>query len=316
MGKHIRKKRLQAVKPSRKGSSGPKSKRKVQYRPGGFMVMSRAEFQKRLGKQRAGEKTARLNRLKRKAAVAARNKFKPRQGDRGKFVFVDTKGKANPQKKGRKGYAVYVTTTGKKWLQLEHKAKEPARARTRSKLLLPAGARLRKAKQKFTAARLVKVGQGKEERPLRKGFGTVNTGGTHDFNAGAVKRLAGQLRKYISNQASNRVYVVRFNALVKLPDGSTQAISGDVPIEYPDHAAISAIGVSAWVRHKFYAFMARELAYAGYVSAGSANHIRSLAVNQGKRRSQWKDSRGEPWAGRGKQQVEIQRIDWELEQAK
>lgn len=70
------------------------------------------------------------------------------------------------------------------------------------------------------------------------------------------------------------------------------------------------------MRQKFYSFMARELAFAGYVSNGSANHIRRLSDNQSRERDEWKDRRGEPWSGRNKQQVEIIKIEWQIEQAK
>lgn len=258
------------------------------------------------------ERVARQTKSARKLAFAARDTFKPRKADKGQLVFVDTKGKREPGKANRKGYVIYVTKSGKKWLLREKKAKEPFRARQKSRLNLPAGARFKRAKEKFVKKRLVTI----HRQEIVKGSGAISAGGAHDFSDKVSNKIAASVRKVAGSQASHRIFLVRFNALVKLPSGQIESISGDVPIEYPDHVAISSIGVQAWVRHKFYSFMARELAFAGYVSNGSANHIRRLAVNQNRSKDKWLDKRGEPWSGRNKEQVEIQKIEWKIEQAK
>lgn len=273
-----------------------------------FLARAKAEFAARPEKQRL----ARLSKNARKAAYAARAAYKPRKADRGQLIFIDTTGRRDPSKKGRKGYAIYVTKTGKKWLLKEKRAKEPFRARTRSKLNLPAGSRLKAAKEKFERRRLVTV----HRQAIVKGSGSATAGGAHDFSERVSDKIASSVKRVIGSQASHRIFQIEFNALVKLPSGQIEAISGQVPIEYPDHVAISVIGVRAWARHKFYSFLARELAFAGYVSNGSANHIRRLSDNSGKPRNQWKDKRGEPWSGRDKEQVEILKIEWKIEQAK
>lgn len=274
------------------------------------------------GRQEAQARRLRLAAVKQ--AKAARSVFKPRKQDRGKIIFIGTQGQRNPTKKGRKGYVVYVTKTGKKWLIKRTKSTEPYRPRTLSQVIIPARANIRRAKKAFQSRRLVRVG-GIE---IVRQSGSVRTGGAHDFSETVSNKIAASLQRVLRGQASHRVFVVKFNALVKLPSGETRAISGQVDLEYADHVAIRTIGIRAYVRHKFYAELARELAFAGYVSNGSANHIRSLrnipdpdspgdtVDNADLEREEWLDKRGEAWTGRNKEQVEIQTIEWKIEQAK
>lgn len=266
----------------------------------------------RLAFQRQQTQAARLARESQERAQSAKAAFKPRKSDRGKLVFIGTKGQRNPQGKGRKGYPVYVTRTGKKWL-IKQRTEKPFKARTLSELVLPARSNLRNAIRGFQERRLERIGK---IRTITRRTGTVKTGGNHDFNEHAGNAVAKSIRDALAGQASHRIFLVKFNVLVKLPDGTTEAITGEVPIERADHIAIKLAGIRNFVRQKFYSFMARELAYTGYVSNGSANHIRSLAANKGKSRDKWVDKRGDLWAGRNKQQVEILTIEWKIEQAK
>lgn len=277
-------------------------------RKSNFLRRAYAEYAARPEKERL----ARESRRARKLAYDARENFKPRKKDRGQLVFIDTTGKREPGKANRKGYVIYVTRTGKKWLLREKKAKQPLKARTKSRVNLPAGARFRHAKEEFVRKRLLTVHQ----QAIVKGTGSVKAGGAHDFSNSVSDRIAASVKKVVGSQASHRIFVVEFMALVRLPSGEVQTISGSVPIEYPDHVAISNIGIRAWVRHKFYSFLARELAFAGYVTNGSANHIRRLKGNSKRTRGNWKDSRGELWSGRYKEQVELLKIEWKIEQAK
>jgi hypothetical protein len=266
---------------------------------------------RQLAERLLAQKAEKRARDKRATAINARATFKPTKKDRGKIIFVSTTGKRNPAKKGRKGYPVYVTKTGKKWL-IKQQGAEPFKPRTISELVLPSRANLKTKVSAFQKARLVKIGR---QKTIVKLEGSVQAGGSWDFTNKVSDTIASSIKKALSGQRSHRVFLIKFVALVKLPNGSTESISGEVPIERPDHLAIKLAGIRNFVRQKFYSFMARELAFAGYVSNGSANHIRKLAGNKGKDRRHWKDRRGELWAGRQKQVVEILTIEWRIEQA-
>lgn len=206
---------------------------------------------------------------------------------------------------------MYVTKTGKKWLIRQSGAK-PYASRTISELVLPSRANLRRATKDFQKKRLVRIGR---TQTVVRRSGRISAGGAHDFNNKISDRIASSIRTALGAQASHRIFLIKFIALVQLPNGQTESIQGEVPIERPDHIAIRLAGIKNFVRQKFYSFMARELAFAGYVSNGSANHIRRLGANRGKPRDKWKDRRGEPWTGRNKTQVEILTIEWKIEQA-
>lgn len=267
---------------------------------------------RRLQEQRAAERTRRLARESKARAYDARAAFKPRKADRGKIIFVSVSGKPNPSRRGRKGYPIYVTRSGKKRLIRQH-GEGPYKARTISELVLPDRPNLRSATKRFQQRRLVRVGR---IHTIVKKAGSVKAGGAHDFSERISNNIASSIRSALTATKSHRTFLIKFSALVRLPNGQTQAIAGEVPIERPDHIAIRLAGIRNFVRQKFYGFMARELAFAGYVSNGSANHIRSLEANDGEKPEDWVDSRGEPWSGRDKTQVEIIRIDWTIEQAK
>lgn len=285
--------------------------------------------------------------LDRQAAVEARDRFRPRASDRGKIVLIGAHGQRNPQEKGRKGIAAYVTRTGKtRLLKITHLAR-PFKPRRLREIELPLRKNLaRKVKQfqqqraKILAsgiirrpapteeARIVKAVaktglQGDAARrledfrlgPKGRGHGQVKSGGQWDFNDRVVNTIAKSVRKTIKAQEAQRQFIIRVMALMELPDGRREVIEFFVDIARNDRDAIALGGIENFVRYKFYAYMARELAFQGLVTLGSRNHIRRLSANQGKPEAAWVDRRGEAWSGKGLAVANILNLEWRIEQA-
>lgn len=265
-------------------------------------------------KIRQVQRQKRKEQLQRQIALAARIKFKARKKDRGNLVFVSTTGKRGAQNKGRKGFLIYVTSTGKKWLlRNAGRKKEIWKPRKLSDIEPPGTRTFKNKAKKFQAAKLVKV---KQKKAVFKGGGSVESGGQWDFSDSVVSKIAKSIKKTIEAQASKRSFLISANVLVKKPDGSTMVYTFAVPIDKPDHISIRLGGIENFVRQKFYAFMARELQYDGYVTSGSANHVRRLVANKGLDKEDWTQGDGEKWRGNESETVVIQQIEWKIEQAK
>lgn len=289
------------------------ARRRGQRRERQTIKLSAAAIRKQFALQRLQSR----ERQQRRAAYAARDIYKPRKKDYGKLTFVGTKGQKDPQAKGRKGYLLYITKTGKKWLVRQVTSSRNASQYKPRKLtsLSPRESHtLRNKIKDFTRARLVKVSSGKA---AVKGRGSVSGSmGQYDFSDKVVAKIAKALKKTIESQRSQRVFIIKAMVLIKLPDGTEETVEVEVPIEKNDAIAIKLAGLVNFVRQKFYGFMARELAFLGYVTTGSANHTRRLADNDGLDKEDWTDSRGENWVGADKDVVRILRIDWIIQQSK
>lgn len=277
------------------------------------MKLTQGQIRKQIALQRKQAK----ERLERKAAYNARNIYKPRKKDRGKLVFIGTKGQKDPQRKGRKGYLLYVTKTGKKWLvkQVTNKRNTSQFRPRKLSSIAPRETRAtRNAAKKFESAKLVRVATGEA---ATKGSGTASgSKGGYDFSDKVVLKLAKSLKKTIEGQASHRSFLITAMVLVQLPDGTQETVQVQLPIDKADHIAIKLGGLVNFVRHKFYAFMARELAHLGYVTVGSSNHIRRLEENKGAEPGEYVDKLGKNWTGNDLDVVRIIRIDWIIQQAK
>lgn len=239
--------------------------------------------------------------LQRAAAQAAKEHYRPRKKDRGKIVIISNQGKPG----ARKGYAVHVTKTGKVRLLKPKGVKEPLKSRKASQIQLPAYKNLHKVVRAYEVSR----GHGVREKD------SVSPRGVNDFNDSVVKRIAKSVRFALQNQVGQRVFIIRAMALVELPDGRKQTIEFFVDIARRDSDTIRIAGINNFVRQKFYAMMVRELSYLGYVTAGSANHIRHLGQNQGLPREEWTDKTGDLWGGIENETVKLMNIEWKIEQA-
>lgn len=245
-------------------------------------------------------------------ASKARDSFRPRKADRGHLVLVHASGKRDPQKRGKAGYLIYVTKTGKKRVIRDYKV--GFKARKLKDLNPPDRPNLRRAIKEFQEARLEKLASGKAVVRRQGGFEVSSPGG-NDFTGKTSKRLSKEIKRALEEQASHRTFLIQLNVLVELGDGSTQVITVDVPIDRPDHIAIEAEGIENFVRRKLYRYLAVQLAYVGYVTSGSANHVRRQEQNEGKEQEQWTINH-KPWAGAEKEIVHIKRIDWQIQQSK
>lgn len=290
-----------------------RARRKNQRRERQTVKLTQGQIKKQFALQRKASK----ERQERKQALAARNTYNPRKKDRGKLVFIGVKGQKDPQRKGRKGYLLYVTKTGKKWFvrQVTNKRNTSQYKPRKLSSIAPRENRtLRNAAKKFEAAKLVRVSTGKA---ATKGSGSV--GGSksgYDFSDKVVAKIAKSLKTTIESQASHRSFLITAMILVRLPDGTEETVQVQLPIDKADHIAIKLGGLINFVRHKFYAYMARELAHLGYVTTGSSNHIRRLEENKGAEPGEYVDKMGKNWTGNDLDVVRILRIDWQIQQAK
>lgn len=251
-------------------------------------------------------------------AVAARNAYKPRIRDKGKMVLIGVKGQRNPQSKGRKGYLIYVTQAGKK--QLVRVTGELIKPRKISDISAPVTRNLNRAAKEFEKRRLVLIGQGKSKRGIRKGRGVIDQTTIWDFSDATVDKIAMSIHKALTGQRSHRSFLISVNIVTLLSDKSKRLYSFAVPIARRDHLAVEIGGIHNFVRQKFYAFMARQLQYDGFVSSGSANHIRHLPQNAGLPREEWTQDENVKgvykWRGNELDILRITHIEWKIEQTK
>jgi len=295
--------------------------------PGISKKFSPAKIAANLAAQKLARKVAR----QRRNAYAARDSYKPRKSDAGKFVMIGTKGQRNPQAKGRKGYLVYVTKTGKKWLA-KRGGKRPFLSGKISELN-PGDKRLAKAAKQFRQSKL-RTFQGKPvlrtKRPKAKGdvetafdkqtgkeseraeYGeTLETGGKgHDFSDAMVRTLTSELETRFGQ--TGRKTPMLFTALLLLESG--EVVQVQIAIPTLDKIQYQFGGLRAFIRGGFYASLAQQLAFLGYVTSGSANHIRRVT---GKKfsKANWQRYHDKTWTGKTPSVVTITRIDWKLEES-
>lgn len=291
--------------PRQRQAAAPRRKGKPGKGRGGFLNISPGELAKRLVAQKERARVAR----QREKAVAVRNKFRQRKSDAGKFVMVGIDGKRNPQDKGRKGYLVYVTKTGKKQLA---GYKQDFKPRKISDIEAPAHRNKLAAAKEFARSRLVITQRG---RVVVKARGTFHNTKTDDFDF-IVNRLGKAIKQTMERQASRRIFRINCNILVSFPDGSTRVYNVAPIVSRADHVAIKLGGIKNFLLKSFYWHFARQLQYDGYVTTGSANHIRRLPENQGKPVSEWRQSDGNKWRGNESEIVQIKQLEWQLEQAR
>lgn len=284
-------------------------------KPAPRKVSPRISYTKKsLGKALQKQEKKLAEKIAWRKAEQAVSHYRAKAKDRKQFVFINSAGKANPQLKGKPGYLVYVTGTGKKKL-VTKKGKAPELEKI-SSLKLPQGRNRRKASKEFYSKRVLV----REGRTYSRGKGKVEISGRRK-NLGfgrkdeTVKAMADSLAKAFKSQKSHRMFIITANVLVRLPNGKKVSFSFSVPIDKPDHISIDRGGLENFVRQKVYAFMAKELAYHGLVTAGSANHIRKLAGNKGMPKEYLSDKSGGRWHGADMDICKIVALEWRIEQA-
>lgn len=289
-------------------SKGKTPKRKSLQRPSKKRRPIPVFIHKQLpkGLQLKKREQAQPNKAKIQAARAAKafNRFRARKGDRDSFVFVEKSGKRDTQK-GRKGYLIYVGKRGKKYLVKD--VKDGFRAKQKSKLI-PKESEHRGAFKKLQARRI----QTRDGLPVIKGSGKIKVSGSKwDFNTRIVNKFANGVTKVVNSQAAFRDFTIRAMILVEKPDGSTKVYSVDVVLQKQGNVKIPTEHILNFLRQQFYAVFAQQLAYDGYVTSGSANHVRGLSENKGKEQDEWTKN-GLPWQGRHDTEfVKIKLIEWQ-----
>lgn len=300
--------RLEAA--NQKLKSKLRSKKETLRRSQGKGI-SREALSAQLARQKAQEREAKAQRVAQQAA----NAFRPRKSEHGKIVFIGTKGQRGASSKGRSGYFAKVTKNGKKRLlkQVTH----GYRATKKSEASIPERKAGKKAYAEFIRQQRVTVGSGSEQQPVTKTKGKASgMRKGHDFDSTVINKIASSLGKAANGQASQRSFAIEVRAEIEVPGEGNRYIEFATQARFPDHLKISAHWVRELVRRQLYGHLSRQLSYYGYVSSGSANHIRSLPINRGKKRENWKTKTGERWQGAGKDTVRIISLDWQIQQAK
>lgn len=305
-----RKKQLRKIAAS-KGWSKSMTPLQIQKK----LLQQQAEQQEKsaqIGKKRAAKETV-------KRAKTAVSKFRPRKVDRGNLVFISSGGKRNPHHKGknktgsktydRKGYLVYVTKTGKKQLIKQHRY--GFKATSFSNLQPPLAPKYSKTRQKIYESRAGKTQSGRTVI-LQRGS-IVPTSKKQSFADNVVEKFA----KAVQGQLNKTRGQKRFNIkiMVKLT-GIDQPVVALIPIDKPDSISVHKGGIINFVKKKMWAHISSDLAAAGYVTAGSANHIRSRKWNKGLTREEWTVDGHNPWDRSEHEVVEVDVFEWIFEKNK
>jgi hypothetical protein len=247
------------------------------------------------------------------------------------------------KKSGRKGYAILVGAKGKKQL-LNSGAKQPWQPRPMRDIQLPLRRNLSKKVAAFKARRLKPVGRSgvvDEAQVLRgvkrlkvsaqdraivaghrlagrgKGGGKAHGTEAHDFDDRVVNKLAASVERAFKQQRGQKNFNVSVIALVRLNDGGKEVLQFSVPFVAADQYRFRDF--KAAIRAKFYQEQARQLAFRGKISRGSANHIRRVMGQKELTPELWDEyqgheGRGQVWQG-GMEIATIESIEWRIDQA-
>lgn len=280
-------------------------------------------------------------------AESATNKFRPRKTDRNSIVFVGRDGKREPGK-GRKGYAISVNTRGKKKLLKDYKkgfkpvklidlnipltqdnvAKVTKFYRGKRRVALgqptlpkqlikPLSKRQREKLLKQESKKFQKnVARNVEDfGAITKESGIIHPPRVNDFGDKVVGEISKSLKKAFDSSVGQREYIVTVLFLIRVP-GERQDKVYEVVLQIgrPDHLEIEQGGIANFVYKKIYSLLAKQLAFDGYVTTGSANHVRHLKENEDREQGEWtKDHIA--WESRhDTTTVHIQQIEWKIEQ--
>lgn len=296
-------------------------------RPAG--QFTQAELAAIFTKQRAEEKSSKLTERLKKALAG----FRPRKAERGKIVFIGTKGSREAAQKGRRGFAVYIDRKGKKHpvRQYDRKAKTVEKIPIARKLSSVDISRVpsKTAKKRFLETKANKVASGvlsnlPLSRKLKEGEKVGISGkGTRyagkfetdriDAASATVRRLGKELVKTIKGTRSKRDFLITIGISCKTRDGRRFWIETQRRFSRRDGQEVTKAECEAFFGKEVYAFLARELAERDLVMQGSARHIARLKGNKGKRRSKWMKD-GWLWEGHDKDDVKLERVEWRFDQ--
>lgn len=248
-------------------------------------------------------------------------KFRPLKKDRGQLVFIGAHGQRDAADKGRKGYLVYVTKTGKKQF-----IKQKRNGYSTSKFAdvqPPISKKYARQSRAILEQRLRRKQDGK---PVLVSSGKIIPRGDAGFSDTVVEKLTRAIGATMRGKCSVRAqrrFVIRLMVNLDVPNSGNRLLEDGnavtpilIPIEKADNIAIELGGIENFVRKKFYAFMAQYLAFHGYVTTGSANHIRNLKANKGKSPAQWVRGDGAKWGKHKLDVVRIKALEYRIERVK
>lgn len=302
-----------------------------------FKSFSKKQLARQFARQRARQSlrsaTAKLR--------SALSRFKPKVSDRGNIVFIGVTGKRDAAIHGRRGFAVYVDSKGRKnpIRQFHRNTGKLEKIPTPRKLATIDVGRVRsdRARKKFLTAHANKIIQGKIEnvpssRKIRKGGkrphvpnGTIHSGelqtDNYYLNGETVGKLSKELRKAIKTSRGKRDFLVTIGVVCKTGNGDLFWITSQVTISRQQNQSISLDEARQFFGRVIYRLLAVELANRGLVLSGSAKHVQRLKINKGKPRSKWqkpyKTGKGETktylWEAHDYQDVKIQSVEYRFD---
>lgn len=271
----------------------------------------------------------RIKRIKRTAldrksvAKSAIRGFRPRRSDRGTIIFVGTRGGRISGASQRKGFAVYVTKSGRKQFirQYDRKKGRVERTPTPRKLttLDISTVRNKSAKKRFLTthlnpsvrAILRKKGKGISQRGTRYA-GKIKTNKFYE-KADVVGILAKELARASNSQKSKRDFLVTIGISVKDGTGRHHWIEIQRRFSRQDGQRAYETDLRSFFGREIYAFLAKELSDRDLVLQGSARHIGRLKENRGKKRSRWEKD-GFLWQGHDQKDVSIESLEYRFDQ--
>ncbi len=251
-------------------------------------------------------------------------KFRPKKSDRLSFVFLGIKGGRLVRDSEKKGYLVYIDSRGRKRVIGDYRKGAPQARRLFSFDLAGTGKKtaikkwfgIRKASpdEKERTTEIIKTVSEKEDVRQIKVFKPSKREGhegiTFDrFSDG----LAIGIRKYIDRLSTRKQLTIDVAAIVE--DREThelRTVIFKVGFAQRDYQFFNKATYKDFIMKKVYAFFAQSLKNWELVTVGSSQFIKKMKVNTGKKRSQWKDKKGELWEKNEFAEVIIKRMDYRI----
>lgn len=286
---------------------------------------SALKFRKKLSRQHA-------------LASAARDRFRPRKAERGGIVMVGRDGKRLPPGSKRKGIPVRVYRTGRKVLFVRRQVKNPYALRPADNIKFPSGKNFRKVVKEFQIKRLKQVGgtkliraskarklEASEAEKLAINKGEKVTPGEFSerihpkrgkaFDERMVSALAKSIKRAVGTQKRKAVYLI--TALAEVDGEFGRDV---VQIQFSlgrSEQFFFSQSPKHFIKNAFYAVFAQELAYLGYITSGSANHIRRVTGKE-VTLDVWEDyhnrkGRAMTWQGEDFNVVDLISLEWKIE---
>jgi hypothetical protein len=219
----------------------------------------------------------------------------------------------NPQAKryNAKGYLVYVNKNGKK--ELVKQNKYGYKATSFPNLKLPSAPKFTQSRQKILLARRKKTLSGRTKKPLLSGQ-IVPNDPKNSFASDVVQEFLDTIEEALTKRRGEKKFVLELAIKAReLPQPIQIAIDLDgfefERINYEEEKF-------DWLMRTIWREISNTLAAFGFVTSGSANHIRALGINKGKPKEKWLTRDGEVWERRHKEIITIEVFEWKVDEVK